>query len=368
MAPGRNTRILLASRPKAEVEPNTFKTDKSEPIPDEGSLKAGEVVVRIMYLSLDASMTTWLKEFRNYLPPVELGAVMRASGIGRVVASRCPKRKVGDTVEGVFGWQEYWKGPSKEATVLDVPKGATALDFLGPLGTSGLTAYFGLKEIGKLKDGDNIVISGAAGSVGLLVTQLALLQNPSGKVITIAGSQAKCKQLKDMGCYEAINYKEADWKKQVSAALKRKDGKGRSNGYVDVYFDNVGGEMLDFMLGRLNEFARVVMCGAISDYNSVKPYPVCNYQSLISTKSRMEGFIVFQFYKRYPEARKYMAEKLHSRALKYDYTVLGNDKSGKRGVEACVDGLAGLYEGKNTGKTVVQVWDGKEAPIERSKL
>lgn len=193
-----------------------------------------------------------------------------------------------------------------------------------------------------------------------------------------------------MGCYEAINYKEADWKKKVSAALKRKDGKGRSNGFVDVYFDNgkisagyiasgslicvlgiVGGEMLDFMLGRLNEFARVVMCGAISDYSkhtymhaerscrlmqhvrldSAKPYPIRSYQSLISTKSKLEGFIVFQFYKRYPEGRKFMAQKLKSGELKYDYTVLGKELDGKRGVEACVDGLIGLYEGKNTGKT-----------------
>ncbi|KAH8082201.1 hypothetical protein HD553DRAFT_67402 [Filobasidium floriforme] len=359
MSSKTNTRIVLQSRPKGPIEPDTFKTDRSERVPTEKDLKDGEVVVRVMWISLDASMTTWLKEFRNYLPPVKLGAVMRASAVGKIVASKCPNRKVGQSVEGTFGWQEYWTGPSKHTEALKAFEGSTERDYVGPLGTSGLTAYFGLKDIGKIKNGDTVVISGAAGSVGIIVTQLALLLNPKGRVITTAGSPAKCKQLKEMGCHAAINYKDKDWRKQLGAAMKDEDKSGKKgNGWADVYFDNVGGEMLDFMLGRLNEFARIVMCGAISDYNSAQPYPIRNYQALISTKSTMQGFIVFQFAERYDEGREYLSKLLKDGKLKYEWTVVGDGKDKLKGVEACVDGLQGLYEGRNVGKTVVKVWDG----------
>lgn len=365
-----NTRIVLQSRPKGPIEADTFKTDKTQAVPTEKDLKDGEVVVRIMWISLDASMTGWLKEFRNYLPPVKLGAVMRASAVGKIVASKCPDRKIGQSVEGTFGWQDYWTGPSKHTEILNPPEGADERDFVGPLGTSGLTAYFGLREIGKIKDGETIVISGAAGSVGLIVTQLAVLMNPNGRVITIAGSDAKCKQLKEMGSFATVNYKDADWKKQLGAALKaEKDGK-KGNGWADVYFDNVGGEMLDFMMGRLNEFARIVMCGGIADYNNTKPYPLRNYQSLISTKSTLQGFIVFQFADRYEEARTYLAKLLREGKIKYEWSVVGEGQGKEKGVEAAQEGLKGLYEGRNVGKTVVKVWDGNmgDQDTRQSKL
>ncbi|GHJ87357.1 hypothetical protein NliqN6_3759 [Naganishia liquefaciens] len=342
-----NTRIVLANRPaEGPIPPNTFKQEQ-RPVPKKEDLKDGEVIVRVMWLSLDPAMRGWLRDARSYIPPVKINEVMRAAGVGKVVASKCPKRQVGDEVEGTFGWQEYWVGPSKYTELLHPPKGSSALDYLGPLGSSGLTAYFGITDVGQIKDGDTVVVSGAAGSVGLIVTQIAI-SHPKCKVIGIAGSTNKCKTLKDLGCHAVINYKDQDWRKQFKDSV----------GFFDIYFDNVGGELLDFALTRMNPHAKIVMCGAISDYNSGKPYRLGNYQALIAQKGTMQGFIVMDYTKRYHEGRAYLAKMLSEGKLQYKYHVIDNG-----GVNGCEDGLRGLFKGVNEGKMVVKVWDGQ---MERS--
>lgn len=255
----QNRRIVLAQRPP-EGPLDTTSVFREETVPLDLPTESGDILVRISYVSLDPAMRGWLRDARSYIPPVQIGAVMRASGIGRVVASRDPAIKVGTQVLGTFGWQEYWLGKGKHVEVLPPPPpGAKSLDYLGPLGMTGMTAYFGIFDVGQIKDGETVVITGAAGAVGAVVTQIALLF-PKCKVIAIAGSKEKLENLKKMGCHEVINYKDKDWKEQFKTKV----------GYLDVYFDNVGGEMLDFALKRLNPHARIVMCGAISDYSELE--------------------------------------------------------------------------------------------------
>ncbi len=223
-----NTRILLESRPKAGIEPTTFKLDKSQSKPSPSSLKDGEILVRIKYVSLDPAMRGWLRDVKSYIAPVKIGAVMRAAAIGMVVASKDQNVKVGQEVSGTFGWQEYWIGKfSKDIEIINPPKGSSSLDYLGPLGSSGLTAYFGIFDVGRIRDGDVVVVSGAAGSVGLIVTQIAL-SHPKCKVYAIAGSTSKCEKLREMGCHGVFDYKKEGWKKEFRKTV----------GEVDLYFDN----------------------------------------------------------------------------------------------------------------------------------
>ncbi|CAK9783330.1 NAD(P)-binding protein [Cutaneotrichosporon oleaginosum] len=338
--PSINKRVVLAKRPeRGPITPATFKKD-SAPLKKPGD---GEVVVKVELLSIDAAMRMWLVDTRSYIPPVQIGEVMRAAGLGRVVETRSDRYKVGDLVHGLLGWQEYWVGPARVLEPRPTPQGMQDIDHLGLLGVSGMTAYFGMFDVGRLKDGETVCISGAAGSVGLIATQIAVAHKRC-KVIAIVGSQDKVDQLKALGCEIVLNYKQEGFAGRLRAA-----------GRIDVYFDNVGGELLDLVLAQINPYARIVMCGAISQYNTAKPYGVRLTPQLISMKARMEGFIAFDYEKRYPEARAYLADLAKKDQLKYSYYVVGG------GLDGCAPALQDMFSGKNFGKTVVSFQEGEHS-------
>jgi len=339
MSPTHYKRVVLNSRPVADIEPDTFRI---ETLSFDDTLKPGhgQVLVKVLWLSLDPAMRGWLRDVRSYLPPVQIGAVMRALGLGIVVeAGQNSKLRKGDNVSGSFGMTEYAVMNDDAVEKLIVPPGGTLLDYLNTLGISGLTAYFGLKDIGKLKKGETLVVSGAAGSVGSLVCQLG--KAAGAKVYGIAGSQDKCDWLKEeLGIDGAFNYKSPTFREDI-----------KSIGYLDVYFDNVGGDMLDFMLTRLNKGARIPLCGAISTYNSTKPKGLQNYSALIGQRATIQGFIVFDYASRYEEARRELAKGISNGSIKRKFHIV------EGGVEQAPRALPMLFTGGNMGKLVVKVAD-----------
>ncbi|EDU50818.1 NADP-dependent oxidoreductase [Pyrenophora tritici-repentis] len=335
------TSIHLAERPTDAVIAGKTFTSKQQEIPSATSLKDGEVLFQTLYLSLDPAMRGWLNPTRSYIPPVEIGAVMRGSGIGLIIASKSKKFPVGTYASGMCGWSEYAVLHEKHVESLDLPQGAVPTDALGVLGMTGLTAYFGLLEIGQVKAGDFVVVSGAAGATGSVVGQIAKLKG--ARVLGLAGEDSKVAWLKEeLGFDEALNYKDPEFQKKFRAATK---------GLIDVYFDNVGGEILDLALSRAKPFSRFVMCGAISEYNKKKPQGPKNYMMIISMRIRMQGFVVFDFADKYAEARKQLAQWLSEGKLKRKETVV------KGGITKAEEALVGLFEGRNTGKIMVQVAD-----------
>ncbi|KAI0367805.1 alcohol dehydrogenase [Pilatotrama ljubarskyi] len=339
MASTQYTKITLAERPTAGITPSTFKT---EVVPF--NLKPGpkQILVKSLYVSIDPAMRGWLNDARSYLPPVQIGEVMRALVLGEVLeAGPGSKFKKGDIVSGAFGWTEYGVFDDKLADKIQTQPGVDILDHLGPLGTTGLTAYFGLLDVGQVKAGETLVVSGAAGATGSIVCQIG--KKKGAKVYAIAGSPDKCAWLeKELGVDKAFNYKSPtffeDFRKTV--------------GYVDVYFDNVGGDILNFMLTRLKKKARIVLCGAISDYNNAKPKGLSSYTNLIAQSAKIEGFIVFNYIDRYAEARRELASWLQDGSLKRRYHIV-------KGLQNAPDALNLLFSGGNTGKLIVQVADEK---------
>ncbi|OCH95354.1 NAD(P)-binding protein [Obba rivulosa] len=337
------TRIVLAERPKQDITPTTFRREVKRL-----DLKPGkdEVLVQVQYLSLDPAMRGWLRDTRSYVPPVQIGEVMRAAGLGVVVeAGQDSGFAPGQTVSGTFGWTEYALLKAKHVKKAEVPSGAELLDLLGPLGLTGLTAYFGLLDVGKVQAGETLVVSGAAGATGSIVCQLG--KKKGARVIGIAGSDEKCRWLEaELGVDKALNYKSptyvADYKKHV--------------GYFDVFFDNVGGPGLDFALTRMKPHARIVLCGAISDYNAAKPHGLQGYMNLISQRGKIEGFIVFDYEKRYPEAIRELASWLKDGSLKRRFHVV-------EGLENAPSALPMLFAGGNTGKLVVKVTTKEKAKL-----
>ena len=329
-----NHQVRLASRPAGLPTRDQWRFTE-EPVPPPGE---GEFVVRIAYLSLDPAMRGWMNEGKSYIAPVALGDVMRAGAVGRVVASRHPKFREGDAVSGLFGVQEYAKSDGKGAHVVD-PKLAPLPRYLGVLGMTGLTAYFGLFDVGKPQPGETVVVSAAAGAVGSVVGQLAKAHGC--RVVGIAGGADKCAWLRTLGFDAAIDYKAED----VKAALKAHCPKG-----IDVYFDNVGGEILEAALGRLALHARVVVCGAISQYNSEGgPKGPANYLSLLVNRASMTGMVVFDYAARYGEGARHLAALLQQGKLQAREDVV------KGGVAAFPEALLRLFRGENTGKLVLEV-------------
>ncbi|KZT20166.1 NAD(P)-binding protein [Neolentinus lepideus HHB14362 ss-1] len=335
------TRIVLQERPKADITSSTFRKEAASLPAQVGD---GQVLVQVHWLSLDPAMRGWLNDTRSYLPPVQIGEVMRAAGLGKVVeAGKGAGFEPGDLVAGTFGWTEYAIVKAKAVEKIVLPKGAELLDFLGPLGSSGMTAYFGLEDICALKPGETLVVSGAAGSVGSLVCQMG--KKKGAKVIAIAGSDEKCSWLeKELGVDKALNYKSPSW----HADFKKL-------GYLDAFFDNVGGEILDFMLTRLNKGARIALCGAISDYNR-KPKGLTSYLALISQRAKIQGFIVFDYADQYPKAIKDIAEWLEDGTLKRKFHIV-------EGIENAPKALPMLFSGGNTGKLVVKVDHGDKSKL-----
>jgi NADPH-dependent curcumin reductase CurA len=273
------------------------------------------------------------------VPPIPLNGLMRGATVGSVVVSKSPKFQPGDHVVTVGGWSEYTVQPADELMAAGTTPGAKITDSLGVLGMTGLTAYFGLLDIGDPKPGELVVVSGAAGATGSVVCQLAKLKG--ARVVGIAGEASKLQWLREeLGCDAALNYKDADFDSQFRTATK---------GYIDVFFDNVGGHILDMALERAQKFARFVMCGAISQYNSTNPEGPKNITKVIQMRVKMQGFIVMDYASRYGEARKQLAEWLAEGKLKRKETVVPG------GLEKAGDTLVRLYTGVNTGKLLQEI-------------
>ncbi|PYI10601.1 NAD(P)-binding protein [Aspergillus sclerotiicarbonarius CBS 121057] len=339
-----NRQLIYVNAPTAAIDPSltsgTFKlnsTTLSEDVP------ADKVLVRIHYLALEPAMRQWLTAKRSYIAPVERGSVMRGQSIAQVAgvgSSLTSQYQVGDWVVASSGWQEYALLGAKEAQKITVPPGCKPTDAMSVLGMTGLTAYFGMMDVGKPKPGDTVVVSGAAGATGMVAGQIAKIQGAK-RVIGIAGSADKCEFLrKELGFDAAINYKDKDWMKQLKEATPE---------YIDVFFDNVGGEILDACLGRAAQFARFVICGAISQYNVAKPQGPTNIMQVISQRVKMQGYIVFDYAQQYPEALKELGTWLTQGKLQRKEHIV------KGGLESAPQSLVNLYKGVNTGKMMVEV-------------
>ena len=337
-----NHQVRLARRPAGNVTAHdwSFTTDAvTQPA-------AGGVLVRTLALSLDPAMRGWMNEGKSYIAPVGIGEVMRAGGIGQVVASQNPKFAVGDLVAGGLGVQEYMlveAGQEQRAGLhrIDTRRG-TPSQWLNVLGMPGMTAYFGLMNVGQPKPGETVVVSGAAGAVGQTVGQLARLKGC--RVVGIAGGAAKCEWVvKELGFDACIDYKAGN----VKAGLKEHCPKG-----VDVYFDNVGGEILDDVLARIARGARIVICGAISQYNNTTPVQgPKNYLSLLVNRARMEGIVVFDYTERFPLAIAELSGYLKEGRMKSREDVMAG------GIAVFPQALAKLFTGENFGKLVLHVAD-----------
>ena len=329
-----NHQIRLAARPTGLPDASTWDLTTG-PVPEPES---GEFVVRLSHLSIDPAMRGWMNDVPSYIPPVEIGAVMRALGIGRVTASEHPDFAVGDHVSGVFGVQEFARSDGGGATKVD-PSLAPLPTYLGALGMTGLTAYFGLLDVGRLKDGETVVVSGAAGAVGSVAGQIAKAKGC--RVIGIAGGPEKCGWIVDeLGFDVAIDYKSEDVRRSL-----REHAPDR----VDVFFDNVGGEVLDAALTRLARGARIVICGGISQYNAEQARGPSNYLALIAARASMTGFLVFDYAARYPEAISELAGWLREGKL------VSREQVVEGGVQAFPEALLKLFAGENICKLVLEV-------------
>jgi NADPH-dependent curcumin reductase CurA len=299
--------------------------------------------VRVEYLSVDPAMRSWMNAGRSYVPPVEIGEVMRAAGIGRVIDSQHPDYHVGEHLYGIFGVQRYAVSDGKGVTRVDTTM-APAPVHLGVLGLSGLTAYFGLLDIGRPQPGQTVVVSGAAGSVGSIAGQIARIKGC--RAIGIAGGADKCRWLvEELGFDAAIDYKAGE----LRAQLKEHTPDG-----VDVFFDNVGGGVLEHVLARLARGARVVISGAISQYNATEaPRGPANYMQLLVARASMTGFVIFDYAARYAEGVSQLAQWLRSGELRSREDVVHG------GIEQFPDVLLRLFHGENTGKLVLALDGGQ---------
>ncbi|HJV02424.1 MAG TPA: NADP-dependent oxidoreductase [Burkholderiaceae bacterium] len=333
-----NLQFRLAARPVGMVKASDWQ-QVVEPVRE---LADGEILVKVLYLSLDPAMRGWMNDAKSYIRPVAIGEVMRAGGIGVVVASRSPKFAVGDHVSGGTGVQRYWigKADDKAGAFYKVdPALAPLTTYLNTLGMPGMTAYFGLLESGQPKAGETVVVSGAAGAVGQTVGQVA--KQLGCRVVGIAGGKEKCDfVVNELGFDACIDYKH----ESVRDGLKQHCPQG-----VDVYFDNVGGDILDTVLTRINLKARIVICGAISQYNNTEAVKgPANYLSLLVNRARMEGIVVFDYADRYHLGVAALGQWLKQGKIKSKEDVV-------QGIEQFPQALNMLFEGKNFGKLVLQV-------------
>lgn len=331
-----NHKFELAARPVGLPKRSDWKYAE-EPVRD---LRDGELLVKLLYISLDPAMRGWINEGKSYVPPVAIGEVMRAGGLGRVVDSKNPAFASGDYVTGLLGVQEYAVSDGKNLTKID-PKIAPLPVYLGALGMTGMTAYFGLLDVGQPKPEDTVVISAAAGATGMVAGQIAKIKGC--RAIGIAGGPQKCEfVVKQLGFDAAIDYKSED----VRKALQQHCPKG-----IDIYFDNVGGDILDAALSQLARGARVLICGAISQYNNTTPIKgPSNYLSLLVNRATMKGFLVFDYASRYAEAAREMAGWYAAGKLKTREDIA-------EGFNNFPEVFLKLFKGENTGKLMLKVAD-----------
>ena len=331
--PAMNRQFRLAARPVGLPKPGDWRVTE-EPVPEPSE---GEFVVRTEYISLDPAMRGWMNEGRSYIRSVGLGDVMRAVGVGQVHASREPAFPAGMHVVGAFGVQQY--ALSDGTGILPVDTTLAPLPrYLSALGMPGMTAYFGLLDIGQPQPGQTVVVSAAAGAVGQVVGQLARIRGC--RAVGIAGGPEKCRFIVDeLGFDAAIDYKNDD----VRAGLRR-----HCPDRIDVYFDNVGGDILDDALGWLARHARIVICGSISQYNEQQRRGPANYMALLVDRARMEGFVVFDYFDRYPAAMREIAGWLGDGRMRSREDIV-------EGIDQFPDALLRLFRGENFGKLMLKV-------------
>lgn len=331
----KNRAWILRERPVGQVGPKTLELCE-QGVPE---LAAGEVLVQNLYLSLDPTNRVWMSDMEGYMPPVQIGAVMRGITVGKVVASRADTLAVGDHVQGLGGWQDYWVGPAHEMSKLRYDGHTPLTLYMGLLGMIGCTAYFGLLDIGKPKPGETVVVSAAAGAVGSLVVQIAKIVG--ARVIGIAGSDDKCAWLvNELGADAAINYRT----EKVGARLRELAPRG-----IDVYFDNTGGPILDTALRNLALHARIPFCGVISNYNlTTPPEGPRNYGNLISKRALVQGFLVMDYAPRYGEAISALAKWHAEGRIRYRVDEV-------QGLAQAPAALNRLFDGTNLGKLVVKL-------------
>lgn len=329
-----NKRLLLSQRPKGLPTPDCW-TMEEVPVPP---LEDGQFLVQHHYISLDPAMRGWMNNARSYIPPVQIGEVMRAGSVGKVIDSKNPDFQQGDFVTGWGGVQQYAITDGKSWYKVD-PNLAPLPTYIGTLGLTGMTAYFGLFEIGKAKEGDVVLVSAAAGAVGSVVGQIAKIKGC--RVVGIAGGPEKCTYLtEELGFDAAVDYKDGN----VKAAIRRACPDG-----IDVYFDNVGGELLDAALAQLRRHARVVICGAISQYNNTTPVRgPSNYMSLLVNRAVMEGFVVFDYSSQYEKASQEMAQWMAKGRLKSKEEI-------HEGLDNFYEAFLRLFSGEKLGKLVLKV-------------
>ena len=330
----RNHRITLARRPEGLPVEEDFAAD----VADAPELAEGEALMRVSHLSIDPTVRTWISDARSYFPPVEIGEVVRCSGVGEIVATRCDAYEVGDVVTSLPGWQEY-AVVHDDIFTTKVPSTIEPVDVLGAVGQNGMAAYLGLLDVGRPTEGETVVVSGAAGATGSVAGQLAKIKGC--RVVGITGSDDKCAWLTDeLGFDAAINHRVDGFGDALRAATPDK---------VDIYFDNVGGWILDAVLHRLAMHGRVVLCGAISVYNDeAKPPGPSNYLDLITVRGRMEGFNTFDSWDRFDEITAELARWAAEGRINTRTTIV-------EGLQRAPEALRMLFEGGNTGKLLVQV-------------
>ena len=334
--PDQNRRLVLARRPTGAVENDDVRVEQVA-IPEPGD---GEALIHNRFLSIDPTIRTWMDDAPGYLPPIAIDEVVRSGGIGEVVSSNSDRYEVGSLVFGMLGWQDYTIADAASAVMQTVPQGIDPAAALSVFGTTGMTAYFGLIDVGRVNEGEAVVVSGAAGATGSTVAQIARIKGAS-PVVGIAGTPEKCAWLVDeLGLDAAINYKTDN----VAARLRETCPNG-----IDLYFDNVGGPLLDICLGQLAMRGRVIVCGAIATYNERgKIVGPANYRNLIRIRGRMEGFLILDYLDRFAEAQAEMGGWLAEGKIAYKVHVV-------EGLEHAPDALNLLFTGGNTGKVIVRV-------------
>ena len=334
-----NRQWTLAKRPFGMVGPDNFAY-REAPIPTPGD---GEVLVRNLYLSFDPTQRGWMEDRESYMPPVQLGEPMRAGSVGQVAESNHPDFAVGELVQTLGNWQDFVVVSPAEGFggLTKLPPGVDPDLMLSVLGTTGLTAYWGLLDLGKPRSGETVLVSGAAGATGSVAGQIARIKGC--QVVGIAGGPEKCAWLTEQARFDAaIDYKSEDVDARIRELCPNR---------VDVFFDNVGGGILEAALNHINLRARVVLCGGISSYNATKPVPgPVNLMNLVINRARMEGFIVIDYFDRMAQAVSDLTGWIQSGELVYQNDI-------QEGFENIPQTLTRLFTGRNHGKQLLKIAD-----------
>ncbi len=325
-----NRQWILKKRPVGDIAPGDLElVDQPMPVPG-----PGQILVRTLYLSLDPTNRIWMSDMEQYMPPVEIGQVMRGGTLGVVEQSNNADYQRGDIVNTFTGWQEYVVADFAQK----MAKGPPLPAYMSVLGATGATAYFGLLDLGKPKAGETVVVSAAAGAVGSIVGQIAKLKGC--RAVGFAGTDEKCRHVvEDFGFDACINYK----RENIREALKRECPNG-----IDIDFENAGGEILDAVMEQINLKARIVLCGLISQYNAETPPPGPPLTNVLMKRARIEGFIIIDYLHRFGEFIADMGKWVAEGKIKYDTTIV-------KGIENAVSSLDMLFTGGNTGKLLIQV-------------